>query len=651
MNECILDTLVLSDCIRRLILEVVVKEPEYCVVIQSAASNNALPTFPGWIMCEDDLGHSRLSFRHPAVACQRDCVFIENVPMTSQFSSIVSMLTEQLNFTTKKSPVTSPRTTSYYAEVIDYFLNKFSDPQCSDFKARPPCSPLNPSFNRISLKFDHAANWSICLSYRDKQSTSSSLSTPIDTNENIFDFVSDHELSTEFNSGYVSLACSVFKFNANLNSHDIATPKVTESNNYLLVKFTEFGGLKLLGKMLPLLYTDIRRVSSTTIVCRTANATSSNITTHTGFVDDELTTPIDLTKPHKSLPQIPAHSITAFCLFLNIDHYPDYVIGEREHRSALLQLLLGVTHDNDGVSLIQKHPKLQCVPFVLLSRLLQNQSTQSESNQIVINTCVELGLIDYFINLLSILGHVDSGQSIKCLKSSGPWLEFISQTLYDLHYQLFYSSTNLDKTESKPASATPKSAYIVPTSMDPKSHYITFMPFIDEKKNYWAKGTGFGTGGMYSTWDSEFVLLRQNLEEVNASAILDTLSALVYPSDDDHDNVEYLIDHGCDILPTRAVECIYQSTLLVFICSYLRNDSVLDVSQHVNIYKSILRLIRAMAKQKCFYHLLIPHITQSKTYLDPQLHNSISYLASTNNISQLLSQLKVCVDTYINRLK
>ncbi len=44
---------------------------------------------------------------------------------------------------------------------------------------------------------------------------------------------------------------------------------------------------------------------------------------------------------------------------------------------------------------------------------------------------------------------------------------------------------------------------------------------LDEKgQNYWAKGTGFGTGSTTSSWDAEQALLRQRSEEEHVTCLL-----------------------------------------------------------------------------------------------------------------------------------
>ena len=41
-----------------------------------------------------------------------------------------------------------------------------------------------------------------------------------------------------------------------------------------------------------------------------------------------------------------------------------------------------------------------------------------------------------------------------------------------------------------------------------------------QSNNYWAKGTGFGTGSTISSWDAEQALLRQKSEEQHVACLL-----------------------------------------------------------------------------------------------------------------------------------
>ena len=42
----------------------------------------------------------------------------------------------------------------------------------------------------------------------------------------------------------------------------------------------------------------------------------------------------------------------------------------------------------------------------------------------------------------------------------------------------------------------------------------------EKSQQYWAKGTGFGTGSTTSSWDAEQALLRQKSEEEHVTCLL-----------------------------------------------------------------------------------------------------------------------------------
>ena len=48
-----------------------------------------------------------------------------------------------------------------------------------------------------------------------------------------------------------------------------------------------------------------------------------------------------------------------------------------------------------------------------------------------------------------------------------------------------------------------------------------------QQPQYWAKGTGFGTGSMQSGWNMEQSLLKKSFEEQNCCAILQVLVIII----------------------------------------------------------------------------------------------------------------------------
>ena len=50
-------------------------------------------------------------------------------------------------------------------------------------------------------------------------------------------------------------------------------------------------------------------------------------------------------------------------------------------------------------------------------------------------------------------------------------------------------------------------------------------------QNYWARGTGFGTGSTVSSWDAEQALLRQKSEEEHVTCLLQVHTLVIsYPT-------------------------------------------------------------------------------------------------------------------------
>ncbi len=79
---------------------------------------------------------------------------------------------------------------------------------------------------------------------------------------------------------------------------------------------------------------------------------------------------------------------------------------------------------------------------------------------------------------------------------------------------------------------------------------------------------------------------------------------------------------------TKLIEIFDDSCLINALSSYLRNDSVLDMSRHIPLYKSALKLVQAFI-------------------LEPKLRS----LIQNCNIFDLIKNMKQFVDTYIQKIK
>jgi len=150
-------------------------------------------------------------------------------------------------------------------------------------------------------------------------------------------------------------------------------------------------------------------------------------------------------------------------------------------------------------------------------------------------------------------------------------------------------------------------------------------------QQYWAKGTGFGTGSTAQTWDLDGAMHRQRQQEEQATCLLQTLAAYIYPQKGQH-QVE---------LPVELLTIVQSSHLVSAICSYLRNDSVMDMARHVPLYKALLLLLRSVAACPQLVPLLLPNTTAS---------SSSSSSSNGQSIHSLLHKLKNYVSSYTARL-
>ena len=145
----------------------------------------------------------------------------------------------------------------------------------------------------------------------------------------------------------------------------------------------------------------------------------------------------------------------------------------------------------------------------------------------------------------------------------------------------------------------------------------------DKSHLYWAKGTGFGTGSTQQSWNVEQALMRQRSEEEHVTILLQVLASYIGAGEQPQKE-----------LPMAFTDILSRSCLLPALSSYLRNDSVLDMARHIPLYRAVLQLLRAMANSTQLAALLLPRSGKSG---DP-------------SIVSLLSNMKLCVDTYVNKI-
>ncbi|XP_055530487.1 baculoviral IAP repeat-containing protein 6 isoform X3 [Wyeomyia smithii] len=312
----------------------------------------------------------------------------------------------------------------------------------------------------------------------------------------------------------------------------------------------------------------------------------------------------------QAISAVPQHSLAAFALFLKLPAYSEVLLRDKLRAQCLLRLILGVTGDGEGNEIysLALSSSLPTLPFEVFRQLLDSSPLTTDDGVLLRRMVIEVGAVHLVLNCLSIFTHQNS-------RSSG---------------------SNSSSSENIQATASNKSATTATSGINADDQLNS----DDKSHMYWAKGTGFGTGSTQQSWNVEQALLRQKSEEEHVTVLLQVLSSYINPGDKIPSNLESeeLSYRECSEtlpeLPPIFLDLLQQSCLIPALSSYLRNDSVLDITRHIPLYRAILQLLRAISLSNQLVSLLVNRNNEGKI-----------------SIASLLSNMKACVDTYASRLK
>lgn len=263
---------------------------------------------------------------------------------------------------------------------------------------------------------------------------------------------------------------------------------------------------------------------------------------------------------------MPAHALVALGLLLKLPGYAAALLDEGARALHLLRLLLGVAHDEDGRSIVVSGgisggvggggggaPSLGTLPFVVVRRLLEAAPLRTDDGRSLRRALLALGAVRLLLACLAVFTHHRPASNDNSQGSNG----------------------SMGKGEEK-------------------------------SQLYWAKGTGFGTGSTQQSWNVEQALMRQRTEEEHVTVLLQVLASYMNPGEawPPEEGQEGSVETAeaspeseaeeTHELPQEFVEMVANSSLVPAICSYLRNDSVLDMSRHIPLYVCVLRCARAL---------------------------------------------------------
>ncbi|KAM7359256.1 BIR repeat containing ubiquitin-conjugating enzyme isoform 2-T2 [Cochliomyia hominivorax] len=377
-----------------------------------------------------------------------------------------------------------------------------------------------------------------------------------------------------------------------------------------LQRFSTRGGLSLLAQYLPTVYPDLSTRKYQNSAPEKEKSPPMNDWVKLEPNDDiyeDLEDPLsEPTTKQATITSVPQHSLAAFGLFLRLPSYSDVLLRDKLRAQCLLRLVLGVTGDGEGNDIysLSLAPSLPTLPFEVFRQLLDSSPLTTDDGMLLRRMVIDVGAMHLVLNCLSIFTH---------------------------HSPIYTLSRSQNEITSSSGCGNVKTALNI-------TEDSSLATSDDKGHMYWAKGTGFGTGSTTQSWNVEQALLRQKSEEEHVTVLLQVLASYINPGDyiPTEDEMPYHeIADLSDELPSEFSSLLKQSCLIPALSSYLRNDSVLDITRHIPLYRAILQLLRAISLS----HELV-------TLLQPRTSSE-----SSPSIAELLSNMRTCVDTYAKRLK
>ena len=344
--------------------------------------------------------------------------------------------------------------------------------------------------------------------------------------------------------------------------------------------FASCGGLTLLAEYLPLIYPNYWP--------RTENL----------FESDKEHRPVypnsiqgSLTSAEANISTIlPLNSIILLGLCLKIEEISEPLLAYPFIAKCMLRLLFGAEDDGNGKPIsklgdtIIKVLPLQ--PYFIIKQLLDSKLDPS-ANQSLRDRVYQVGIIHHILHCIAIMGHHDSRNPKRDLAGS--------------------THLSMEKSPNRSQGE------------------------VEGGKLYWEKGTGFGTGSTTSKWNLEDMVAKQKIEERHITFCLNILAS-------------FLGDCTTPEIEGSELECIYKipdslhdlfsySCLLSALESYLRNDSVLDMSRHVPLYTALMGFFKKFVVVPSFIPLMLPEDD-----------------TSTNCLHKHLSTMNEVVKTYLKQV-
>ncbi|VDK44650.1 unnamed protein product, partial [Anisakis simplex] len=353
------------------------------------------------------------------------------------------------------------------------------------------------------------------------------------------------------------------------------------------------------------------------------------------------------------------HVVIAFSVLLRLDGYAELLVTyDRVRSKRLLRLAMGVsaseqstlprcktatqhTKKNVPEEVSNDNDMLALLPFIVLERLYRMQHPDTPAGRILRKASVCLGVLDILLVCLAHYSHQKHKIEPIRPESLLPAPESVRLTEHLLRASAQIEALRAEATSNANGSGydermssmnyTPASAGGMIASNAPNA----------QQQNFWAKGTGFGSGTTQQQWNVDAHVMKRKLDEQTVTHLLRVLASYIFPSPTwrrkrcsrsrrsttNTSESSSIMDstsqswgnlppglvrsssHSVSlpsptsemvgdewVLDSSVVDLLARSCLLPTICAYLRNDSVLDISRHVEVYEAVVHLVAAMAR-------------------------------------------------------
>uniref|UniRef100_A0A1I8AAE7 UBIQUITIN_CONJUGAT_2 domain-containing protein n=1 Tax=Steinernema glaseri TaxID=37863 RepID=A0A1I8AAE7_9BILA len=109
------------------------------------------------------------------------------------------------------------------------------------------------------------------------------------------------------------------------------------------------------------------------------------------------------------------------------------------------------------------------------------------------------------------------------------------------------------------------------------------------------RGVGYGHGSTRSRWDIERAVEERLAREEHLIWVLNALTAFIFCANPDFHDTDYIQMAAFSHMTPPVVKVITESAIVALLEYHLNNDSVFDVSEHMELYQALLETAAAMS--------------------------------------------------------